>query len=391
MSRKDPFAMPRRAGSAAGLTLVELMVALAVFSILMLGLGTVYQANKRNGAVQREFAYLQENARFALNLIAQDIRQSGFSGCNPEIKILLDQTDPAYDPNLFDFSATLSGFEFLGTLPGDLYNMPAIATAAPLSWNDAGGNALPAGFTNPVAGSDVLIVKSAQPLAGVTPSAETPQNAASVPLTGPSGVPAGTIVMIADCKNADVFQNTANENAATLTRGVSGNKPGNVVPGGNSFSHTYRQAASLYTASIYGYYVSLGAGGEPGLFRVSFRQGTADTPQELASGIENMQVLYGEDTDATPDFLPNRYVPAHQVTNPKRVVTVKISLLVRSPQEIPRPQAAAAPTLLLAGVNAASGVRITPPNEARLRKVFTTTVFVRNAALCRKLAGDTEC
>ncbi len=381
--------------TSIGLTLVELMVALAVFSVLMLGLGTVYQANKRNGVVQREFAYLQENARFALNMIAQDIRQAGFAGCNPEVKILLDKTDPAYDPALFDFSTSLEGFEFVGTDPGKSYNLASIGTAPVTAWQGTGGGPLPASFSNAVAGSDVLVVKSARTADGVFPGAETPQNSASIPLTGPSGIPAGTIVMISDCKNADVFQNTANESASTLTRGTGagGNKPGNVPPGGNPFSHDYRDVARILVADINGYYVSLGANGEPGLFRTSFRTGSASPPQEIASGVENMQILYGEDTDSTPDFQPDRYVPANQVTDPKRVVAVRIALLMRSPQDIPRPQITTVPSFLVAGPNAATGVTITPPaaDAARLRKTFSTTIFVRNAALCRRLAGETEC
>ncbi|MDT8372197.1 MAG: PilW family protein, partial [Gammaproteobacteria bacterium] len=50
---------------------------------------------------------------------------------------------------------------------------------------------------------------------------------------------------------------------------------------------------------------------------------------ELIEGIENMQILYGEDTDA--DNTANYYVPAGTGgLNMNQVVSIRISLLVRS-------------------------------------------------------------
>jgi len=63
---------------------------------------------------------------------------------------------------------------------------------------------------------------------------------------------------------------------------------------------------------------------------------------------------------------------------------------MRSPQDIPRPQLTAAPAFLLAGTSAGTAVSITPPgaDATRLRRNFAVTVFVRNAALSRKLASS---
>ena len=65
----------------SGLSLIELMVALAVSAILLLGVTTVYTASKRSYQVTDEFSEIQENARFALNVLAKNIRMSGFTGC----------------------------------------------------------------------------------------------------------------------------------------------------------------------------------------------------------------------------------------------------------------------------------------------------------------------
>ena len=59
----------------------------------------------------------------------------------------------------------------------------------------------------------------------------------------------------------------------------------------------------------------------------------AANAQELVEGVESMQVLYGEDT--TDDQNPNRYVSANQVVNSANIVSVRIGLLLRSPNNTP--------------------------------------------------------
>ncbi len=371
-----------------GMTLVELMVALAVFSVLMLGLGTVFQANKRNGVVQREFAYLQENARFALNTIATELRSAGFSGCNPKLNILLDQspTNSAYDPGLFDFRAAVDGYEYTGTGPGSSLALSATPATAASGWANSAGKDIPPAITNAVAGSDILIMKWAEPASITVQDMNSSSDliSASINLTGPSGIPAGTIVILSDCKGGDVFQNVANKSAATLSRGVSGNKPGNVLPGPtNPLSHPYQQAkTSILTSRIHAYYVAVNSSGRPGLYRVDMSNGSGTSPQEIAHGVENMQLLFGEDTDATQDFIPDRYVTADQITKPERVVSVQIGLLIRSPEQLPRTPPAAGASFNVLG-QGGNGVTLQAPAEARLRKSFSMTVSLRNGALCR--------
>ncbi|MDX5152354.1 MAG: prepilin-type N-terminal cleavage/methylation domain-containing protein, partial [Acidiferrobacterales bacterium] len=48
-----------------GVTLVELMVAMVISTIVLLGVATVYSSTKRSYKVQEEMARLQENARYA--------------------------------------------------------------------------------------------------------------------------------------------------------------------------------------------------------------------------------------------------------------------------------------------------------------------------------------
>ena len=65
-----------------GLSLIELMVALAVSAILLLGVATIYTASKRSYQVSHEMAELQENARFTLQTLRSEERRVG-KECRP--------------------------------------------------------------------------------------------------------------------------------------------------------------------------------------------------------------------------------------------------------------------------------------------------------------------
>jgi len=51
--------------------------------------------------------------------------------------------------------------------------------------------------------------------------------------------------------------------------------------------------------------------GIPSLYRVNnIKPASSTNPVELIEGIEDMQILYGVDTEQTPDYIPNYYVDA---------------------------------------------------------------------------------
>jgi type IV pilus assembly protein PilW len=95
---------------------------------------------------------------------------------------------------------------------------------------------------------------------------------------------------------------------------------------------------------------------------------TADV--ELAQGVDNMQVLYGEDTDG--DGTANRYVILSNVGNLDSVVSVRIGLLMSTLNQV----ASATDTRIYDVV----GTSIGPVNDKRVRRMYTTTVALRNRA-----------
>ena len=105
---------------------------------------------------------------------------------------------------------------------------------------------------------------------------------------------------------------------------------------------------------------------EPTLYRRE-RGGTA---QPLVEGIEQMQLLFGEDTNN--DGSADRYLDAgNGALDMASVVSVRVQLLVRGPEGnvLEEPQVLPAP---FAGVDT---------TDRRLRQVFTSTITIRNRAL----------
>lgn len=69
-------------GSAQrGISLVELMVAMTLGLLLVLGVTQMLLGNKQSFLMQQQLASMQENARFILARMSRDIRQAGMFGC----------------------------------------------------------------------------------------------------------------------------------------------------------------------------------------------------------------------------------------------------------------------------------------------------------------------
>jgi len=83
-------------------------------------------------------------------------------------------------------------------------------------------------------------------------------------------------------------------------------------------------AASAVQTTIYS--IKDGASGNPSLFR-----SIDGNEQELVEGIEDLQILYGEDTDG--DNVPNYFVDADTVTDMEQAIAVRLTLTARTLEE----------------------------------------------------------
>ena len=375
-----------------GLTLVELMIAMTISSILMIGISNIYSSSKQAYKINDEFSVLQENSRLAFRFLTQDIRMAGYVGCawatGTNVDSTLDTASLTADQEAFvnGFGTGLEGYDATGTGPNTAINL-----SSPTAGFNRAVNGL---FTGHVAGSDIIVVRHANG-SGVKLSGN--KNAANFDIQdagvnsivggchAPSGICEGDILMVSDCSKGRLFQVnnmtavSANGGSIRLVHSASGT-PGNSKSswGGSSTEESEWFApgdSEILKLGAYAYFIAPSqTSGQPTLKRLS----NLDTaPQELVEGVENMQILYGFDSNG--DGRANQYLvaPTAVATN---IVSVRISLLMSTPGEIPKRNDDTKVYKMISENNAVN-VRVTPISDRRIRKVFTTTIKLRNKGL----------
>lgn len=90
---------------------------------------------------------------------------------------------------------------------------------------------------------------------------------------------------------------------------------------------------------------------------------------EVVSDVDNMQILYGEDTNT--DMVADRYVAATSVSNFDNVVSVRASLLFRTTN-------ISSSVLQDTGTYDLNGTVVGPFNDTRIRRVVTLNLNLRN-------------
>ena len=118
--------------------------------------------------------------------------------------------------------------------------------------------------------------------------------------------------------------------------------------------------------------IAPGANGSPALFCTS-TGGLPTVTAEVVPDVENMQILYGEDTDAglSQDWIPNKFVPISQVANPNNVLAVRIALLFSTNAPSTRTDFDTATYDL-------NGVVLGPFNDKQIRRLVVWNINVRN-------------
>lgn len=99
----------------------------------------------------------------------------------------------------------------------------------------------------------------------------------------------------------------------------------------------------------------------------------SDQTQPIVENIENIQILYGQNTDNDIWRVADRYIPANNVNDWSQIVSIRISLLLRTAENnlVDSPQ-----PYNFNGATIDPGA--TDPSDRRLRRVFTTTITLRN-------------
>ncbi|OIR01075.1 hypothetical protein GALL_168720 [mine drainage metagenome] len=74
---------------------------------------------------------------------------------------------------------------------------------------------------------------------------------------------------------------------------------------------------------------------EPALWcHTSNVNAAANSTLPMVAGVESLQLLYGEDISSPLDGIVDRYIPWQLVTNPDNILSVKVSVVARSPNPV---------------------------------------------------------
>lgn len=352
----------------SGVGIVELLVATAIGSVLLVGAGQLYLASDRAYRYQESLSRLQENGRMALQLLSRELRMVGYdtSNCDdgyggePEntLDVPDDELEEHYSPP--QSSENIQGHEYVDEQwDADLHEEIASEAATD---------------------SDVLTVAETKENANSVEVTKQPGsggngnsgggnsgggNAAALHVNDSSQFSPGEIVMVTNCESSAVFQIT---NVRPNSQVVVHNTGGKESPGNKK-----KNLGADFTGGFFvppqmsaGYYVHQAEDRDvPSLYRI-VRDEDLD-PVEWITGVERMALQFGVDSNG--DRQIDAYKAAPDVGDAwSEVVAVRISLLMVSrdngvidgPQELHF-----------------DGEEINP-DDGRLRLVFTSTTSLRN-------------
>jgi type IV pilus assembly protein PilW len=302
----------------AGLSLVELMVAMTISLFLLAGVVQIFLGSKQSYRVNDGLSRLQENARYAFDRIAQDLNAGGYMGCND--------------------SAGVDG-------NGDLLLTNALTNAAATDLNFA--NPLDGTDNTGLNGSDTINIRravtaSAVPLAAPMASTTSP---ILLNTTSPNyaSLQQWQLMGISDCNSTAVFLIT---NDPATSAGVIQHAPAVIAPASSpnpGQSNATTTINSVDYNDLKSRYGALTAS-EATAFRVATNSYSIMASQfgtgfslalngtELVEGVEDLQVLYGLDADGTPGV--ERYVPANDAAlaaaGMNQVAAVRLTLTLNT-------------------------------------------------------------
>lgn len=308
-------------GRQQGLSLIELMVALLLASVLLLGVLQIFDANRRTHLLQESLSRIQESGRIATDMLAKELRNAAFAGCVVDDSFLIDHLGAVG--------------EYIAGIDNATAQTPAI------------------GGAEVAIGTDVLTVKGAFDACGGNGRISANLGGNAIELTESCGLSVGQEVLIANCNAGDY----------TRVQEVSGSAPTVTLTAEHAFGAAYGPESKVYRYYARTYFISR-SGNLPGLF-VSENGGAA---RELVPGIEDLQVRYGR-ASLTPEILDIWGEPPATAADSDQVSAVRVQLLVASDEPTGAGQFEYTPL---------GGELKQSADDGRLRKVYSVLSKVRN-------------
>lgn len=277
-----------------GFSLVELMVAMVVGLIIVTGAFSLHSVTRKTQQINEAQMDMVADARFALEMIAYDLRHAGMWGATNQDGIIACRAT--------DLSCT--GADIPTAVTNDCvtpaswtYNL-STSVFATNGANPYSGTCIPA-TENYVALTDVLEVKYAD---------------SNLP---PAGLVAGQAYIRSNFTNGKVF--------VGATQPVLLSKDP-VFTTNNHILHAFAYYISGHTDDL--------SDNIPSLRRATLINGPEIQNQTLLSGVVNLQVQFGEDL-INDDQLADSYVDPNNVTDWNKVYSAKVWLVMRSDKQQP--------------------------------------------------------
>lgn len=258
-----------------GLSLVEIMISMTLGLLVIAAVIYLFLSSKQTYAHTDRMVRMNENGRYALSVLSDDMRLIDFWG---ETRTFDIQTDPSLDVITGDCTGVGVGYDFKTPF--------GAGTATSASILGCINDALP--------NSDFIVIK----------------HAASAP-TAEASVTNGHTYIVSNIAKAILFDGKDTK-PSTITGGD--------VPNGKFWE---------YTATIY--YIRNDGSGVPSLQRRRLIGNTWGNPEEVALGVERLRVLVGVDIDN--DGNTDSFVAPDDVTNWNNTVSARLFLLIRTEEQ----------------------------------------------------------
>ena len=298
-----------------GFSLVELMIGSLLGMILLAGVVNIFLSNKETYRLQEGLSRVQENIRFSLGRMINDISAAGYMGCRGATGDILNVADHATD-----YSAVITGAEGGAGNPDTITVVRALArTAVPVM----------------------------QPMDNQQASLSVGAGAAALPTDRP--------VVLSDCYHTVVFRIT-NAPGAIIAHDVGASLNTTTdfqyIFGSDNVSVANVYALQRTTFSI----ADSGRDYPSGAAIMSlFARVDEGFNLEIVEGVHDLQILYGEDTSA--DGAANHYLDIDAVDLDK-VISVRVGVTLDSNEGVTQSVAAG--------------------SDSRLRKTYQTTIKLRD-------------
>jgi type IV pilus assembly protein PilW len=344
--------MASRVDGQRGLTLTELMVSVAIGLVVLVALGKVYLGSRGAYRTNEALARVQETGRVALDLIARDLRSTGFAGC------LSRGAQPAVYSN-----PRPAGLGSLATLRG---------------YERAAGFTYPGGVERLADDehSDVVRIVAVDSTARARVEGDSDVAAATIAIRdNTAGFERDDVLVVSDCERSAVFTVTGVQSRPLrLAHAVESN--GGLDTPTHRISPPFKARDGAFVARVDSATYFIGRpkgakGAPPSLYRAGLER-----TEKVVENVEDLDFLFGVDVDG--DGAVDSYLRADQVDAAQwdRVLAVRVSLVAVSAE-------AAVPgggrTVFLRDTDGDTVIDAQPARgDARLREVFSTTVSLRN-------------